>query len=80
MTSLGYDIKDKLKRLNVFEKIIAVVIANVMHGRHFVLVTGYDNDTIRNGGKGRLYVNDPGFTKDYYLVEDVVGWRLYNMH
>ncbi|MCB0382037.1 MAG: rhomboid family intramembrane serine protease [Psychroserpens sp.] len=27
MTSLGYDIKDKLKRLNVFEKIIALNIA-----------------------------------------------------
>jgi hypothetical protein len=52
-----------------------VVIANVMHGEHFVLVTGFsysDPDT--------LYVNDPGFnTTTYSYSNDVVGWRLFHM-
>jgi hypothetical protein len=50
----------------------AAVIANVMHGHHFVLVVGYDasGDT--------LYVNDPGFNRpSYSFSNDVVGWRLY---
>jgi hypothetical protein len=52
-----------------------IVIANVMHGQHFVLVVGYraDNDT--------LVVNDPGFDRNTYSYSnDVVGWRLFNMH
>ena len=50
------------------------VIANVMHGRHFVLVVGAE----RNGTT--LYVNDPGFYRNTYDYEiDVVGWRLFNM-
>jgi hypothetical protein len=52
-----------------------IVIANVMHGEHFVLVTGFsysDPDT--------LYVNDPGFsTTTYSYSNDVVGWRLFDM-
>ena len=52
-----------------------VVIANVMHGQHFVLVTGFsysDPDT--------LYVNDPGFeTTTYSYSNDVVGWRIFHM-
>ena len=51
------------------------VIANVMHGHHFVLVIGWDTvdgDT--------LYINDPGFTRTTYSYsQDVVGWRLFEM-
>lgn len=51
------------------------VIANVMAGRHFVLVVGWDasdSDT--------LYINDPGFDRDTYSYSnDVVGWRLFTM-
>jgi hypothetical protein len=53
-----------------------VVIANVMHGEHFVLVTGFsytDPDT--------LFVNDPGFsTTNYSYSADVVGWRLFHIN
>ena len=53
-----------------------VVIANVMQGQHFVLVTGFsyeDQDT--------LYVNDPGFDKDTYSYsKDVVGWRIFHIN
>ena len=67
------------------------VIANVMHGRHFVLVVGLSSafvdeddgviDSISGGGnKTTLYVNDPGFYRNTYDFEsDVVGWRLFNM-
>lgn len=67
------------------------VIANVMHGHHFVLVTGWDGaeeaDTAQlRGGQSRyeavdtLFVNDPGFNRNTYSYsEDVVGWRLFNM-
>ena len=51
-----------------------VVIANVMKGRHFVLVVGVmpDGDT--------LLVNDPGFSRTTYSYEwDVVGWRIFDM-
>eukprot|EP00466_Bigelowiella_natans_P013340 jgi/Bigna1/54449/estExt_Genewise1Plus.C_340049 len=51
-----------------------VVIANVLKGRHFVLVTGWgdDGDT--------LYVNDPGFeVETYSYSQDVVGWRIFDM-
>eukprot|EP00465_Bigelowiella_longifila_P001714 CAMPEP_0185251500 /NCGR_PEP_ID=MMETSP1359-20130426/889_1 /TAXON_ID=552665 /ORGANISM="Bigelowiella longifila, Strain CCMP242" /LENGTH=195 /DNA_ID=CAMNT_0027833417 /DNA_START=24 /DNA_END=608 /DNA_ORIENTATION=- len=46
-----------------------IVIANVLKGRHFVLVTGWgdDGDT--------LYVHDPGFEVETYShSKDVVGW------
>jgi hypothetical protein len=52
----------------------SIVIANVLHGQHFVLVTGYraDGDT--------LMVNDPGFpTVSYSYSNDVVGWRIFDM-
>lgn len=49
------------------------VIANVMHGGHFVLVVGWsDADT--------LIVHDSGFNRTTYSISsDVVGWRLFNM-
>jgi Peptidase_C39 like family len=51
------------------------VIANVMAGRHFVLVTGWDSNNFDT-----LYVNDPGFsTQTYSYSNDVVGWRLFNI-
>lgn len=50
------------------------VIANVMHGHHFVLVVGWDKAT-----NATLYVNDPGFDRLSYQWSDVVGWRLWAM-
>ncbi|KJE95642.1 hypothetical protein, variant [Capsaspora owczarzaki ATCC 30864] len=51
-----------------------VVIANVLHGRHFVLVTAASNNN------DTLFVNDPGFNTTYYSYSaDVVGWRLFDM-
>jgi len=50
------------------------VVANVMKGRHFVLVTGWD---YRNNDI--LLVNDPGFdVQAYNITLDVVGWRLFD--
>ena len=40
------------------------VVLNVNHGRHWVLMTGY-NDT-------SFMVNDAGYSKDYYLISEVV--------
>lgn len=52
-----------------------VVIANVLHGHHFVLVTAVDNITNDN-----LYVHDPGFARSTYSYKtDVVGWRLFDI-
>eukprot|EP01065_Artemidia_motanka_P035356 TRINITY_DN43280_c0_g1_i1.p1 TRINITY_DN43280_c0_g1~~TRINITY_DN43280_c0_g1_i1.p1 ORF type:complete len:382 (+),score=97.18 TRINITY_DN43280_c0_g1_i1:47-1147(+) len=49
------------------------VIANVMKGRHFVLVVGVVPPST-------LMVNDPGFYRvTYDHGSDVVGWRLFNM-
>lgn len=50
-----------------------VVIANVMKGHHFVLVVGYDQ------GSTNFYVNDPGFDKVFYTMEEIVGWRIFKM-
>lgn len=50
------------------------VIANVMHGHHFVLVVGTD----RIAASSTLYVNDPGFYRVTYKHSEVVGWRLFN--
>jgi hypothetical protein len=53
------------------------VIANVLHGGHFVLVVGYDSS---EAVMETLYTNDPGFLNiTMYHWADVVGWRLYNM-
>ncbi len=52
-----------------------VVVANVMQGHHFVLVTGWnykDGDSI--------LVNDPGFDNTTYSYSrDVVGWRIFDL-
>jgi hypothetical protein len=51
-----------------------IMIANVMHGQHFVLVTGWVS------GTDQLYVNDPGFNRlTYSYSTDVVGWRIFDM-
>lgn len=51
------------------------VIANVMAGHHFVLVTGWDA-----ANPDTLMVNDPGFDRaTYSYKDDVVGWRLFQM-
>lgn len=65
------------------------VIANVMKGRHFVLITGWEaSEELQANVRGAdlysaidtLYVNDPGFDRNTYSYSnDVVGWRLYNM-
>jgi hypothetical protein len=51
-----------------------VVIANVMHGRHFVLMTGWDTAVA-----DRWYVNDPGFSTTYYNTSDIVGYRVFDV-
>jgi len=50
-----------------------VVIANVMLGGHFVLIVGYDE------GNFKWFVNDPGFNKNYYTSDDIVGYRVFLM-
>ena len=64
------------------------VIANVMQGHHFVLVTGWNGAEESAALRGAspyssvdtLFVNDPGFNRDTYSYsQDVVGWRLFNM-
>ena len=51
-----------------------IVIANVMHGQHFVLITGYRNDG------DTFVVNDPGFPNPTYSYSrDVVGYRIFDM-
>ena len=41
------------------------VVLNVNKGRHWVLMTGY-NETA-------FMVNDAGFNREYYLVNEVIG-------
>eukprot|EP01095_Lingulamoeba_sp_RSL-Kostka_P009705 TRINITY_DN3361_c0_g1_i1.p1 TRINITY_DN3361_c0_g1~~TRINITY_DN3361_c0_g1_i1.p1 ORF type:complete len:199 (+),score=49.19 TRINITY_DN3361_c0_g1_i1:25-597(+) len=53
---------------------VYVVIANVLQGTHFVLVTGYDEKD-----ENKFYVNDPYFNTDYYEYDTIVGWRVYTM-
>eukprot|EP01119_Soliformovum_irregulare_P002135 TRINITY_DN1223_c0_g1_i1.p1 TRINITY_DN1223_c0_g1~~TRINITY_DN1223_c0_g1_i1.p1 ORF type:complete len:251 (-),score=40.17 TRINITY_DN1223_c0_g1_i1:101-853(-) len=50
-----------------------IVIANVLHGHHFVLVTGHDS------GNSNFYVNDPGFDTEFYTYDTIVGWRIFQM-
>ena len=51
-----------------------VVIANVLDGTHFVLLTGfsYEDPTV-------FYVNDPGFETVYYNYTTIVGYRIFDM-
>ena len=50
------------------------VVANVMGGRHFVLVTGWSSDY-----PDTVWVNDPGYnTESYSFTNDIVGWRIFN--
>jgi len=51
----------------------SVVIINVLQGRHFVLVVGYDDTDIN------FYVNDPYFATASYLYSDIVGYRIFTM-
>eukprot|EP01096_Ripella_sp_DP13-Kostka_P003143 TRINITY_DN14533_c0_g1_i1.p1 TRINITY_DN14533_c0_g1~~TRINITY_DN14533_c0_g1_i1.p1 ORF type:complete len:217 (+),score=66.94 TRINITY_DN14533_c0_g1_i1:73-651(+) len=49
------------------------VIANVLNGSHFVLVTGYESEN-----EEKFLVNDPYFNTTSYMYHDIVGWRVYN--
>ena len=52
-----------------------VVIANVLEGSHFVLVTGFSYDD-----EDTLFVNDPYFnTTSYSFSTGIVGWRIFDM-
>lgn len=52
-----------------------VLIVNVMEGRHFVLMTGVDD---QDGDT--LFVNDPGFNVGAYsYADDAVGFRIFDM-
>ena len=50
-----------------------IMIANVMHGHHFVLVTGWNTSM-----PSSWLVNDPGFNRNYYDNSDIVGWRIFH--
>jgi len=47
------------------------VIANVMNGKHWVLLTGCK-------GGGVFTVNDPGFNRDTYTMGDIVQEAVYH--
>eukprot|EP01084_Bolivina_argentea_P314154 544127_1 len=68
------DIKAEVIREYVQDHKRRVVIANVMQGKHFVLVTDIEKDM------DTLKVNDPGqFHDTYSYKNDVVGWRLFDL-
>ncbi len=50
-----------------------VIIANVDAGGHFVVATGY------NITEETIFVNDSGFTRNCYPMNQVVGWRIFEM-
>ena len=57
-----------------------VVIANVLKGRHFVLVVGIAGKMSLESDDYQLIVNDPGFNRTTYMYQaDVVGWRIFDM-
>ena len=47
------------------------LIANVMNGEHWVLITGYM-------GNNNFYVNDPGFDNAYYPYDQMVRVAVYH--
>lgn len=52
------------------------VVANVMHGGHFVLVVGFNYSA-----PTQMFVHDPGFTRDSYDYKaDIVGWRIFDLN
>ena len=52
------------------------VVANVMKGRHFVLVTNWSEKN-----PDIVWVNDPGFNTEYYsFSNDIVGWRVFDVN
>lgn len=55
-----------------------VVIANVLHGEHFVLVTGLGGKN-RTSENSSVFVRDSGFARDIYSYSEVVGWRIFDM-
>ena len=48
--------------------------SQVLHGRHFVLIVGYDTSD-----ESVWYVHDPGFETESYSYDDFVGYRLFEM-
>ena len=65
----------KLQTVQLYLEKGRVMIANVMNGSHFVLVTGWEQEN-----EDTLFVNDPGFNlNNYSYSQDVVGWRIFDM-
>ena len=65
----------KLQTVQLYLEKGRVMIANVMNGSHFVLVTGWEQEN-----EDALFVNDPGFNlNNYSYSQDVVGWRIFDM-
>lgn len=55
-----------------------VVIANVLHGGHFVLVQGLGGKN-RSSAEASVFVHDSGFARGIYSFSEVVGWRIFDM-
>jgi len=52
-----------------------IVIGNVNHGGHFVLLVGWNNKD-----RDTIYVNDPGFDRQSYSYSrDIVGYRIFDV-
>ena len=51
------------------------MIANVLHGGHFVLAVACDDVS-----QDTLWVHDSGFQRSTYSYsQDVVGWRIFDI-
>jgi hypothetical protein len=55
-----------------------VVIANVLHGGHFVLVQALGGKNA-SGPEAAVFVHDSGFDRGVYSFAEVVGWRIFDM-